>query len=501
MDPNASAQLAVEQSTPTSTPITGTQDLVAIGKKVKELYGTMNSATDGRLISTIPDAEAGSMFILKNGVDKLAALGINPTGGASAVNSLGDDYYKETIGTGFTEINKQWTNMETAGTGGAGDISIMYSYIKMLDPDSAVREGELALAAKAAGLPDNIIKSAKKLDSKGSGLGPEMRRQMIAEGARIYNNAAGKQQIIIDNYTNKAKYAGIDPTLVVGQNLKLKQAELPEFTSEEGKDSIGGLPGLALGAADKITDFFTSRTKKLFTGEKTNILKEKEVARQAKNPEERAAAKGDLLKSAKIALGDAPGMFVDTAKEAYGPAIDLYLASRGLTAFIGKDVAGKVALKTAPKLGSKVVKIGEKIESMLTKNVMGRRQAEAALREGGVKLNVKPIIDAGEKTAKKFGAEKAWAPFKKAIQQSTNPSELVDTMSVLNKAYSQSGQVAKTTLAHTLAAAKRAADEVLKSGAPETAEARSLLKYSYQVPKFAGKALWKATLGRIALGS
>jgi len=60
---------------------------------------------------------------------------------------------------------------------GIGDISAVFNYMKTLDPDSVVREGEFALAEGAAGYfsrIQNILKKAKE----GTGLTPKARAEM-----------------------------------------------------------------------------------------------------------------------------------------------------------------------------------------------------------------------------------------------------------------------------------------------------------------------------------
>jgi hypothetical protein len=215
-------------------------DLEAIGKRFKEVYGGDGVAADGRKYSSIPDKEIASMYIRKNGVDKAyATLGLEDPKktqeGAKAAATLRQKLGDETTTKSYQELKKQWDNMQSAGDGGAGDISVMYSYIKMLDPTTAVREGELSLAAKAAGLPDKFIKAAKQLD-KGAGLGPDIRKQMIAEGASIYNNVAKEQQRVNAFYEGLAKDSGVEPEKVLGSVGEVKLADVPEVKVAGGDE-------------------------------------------------------------------------------------------------------------------------------------------------------------------------------------------------------------------------------------------------------------------------
>lgn len=73
---------------------------------------------------------------------------------------------------------------------GQGDIAIIYSYMKMLDPTSVVREGEYATAEQTSGLPEGLVARYNKLVD-GERLTPEMRKKFIEAGAIQYNDAAG----------------------------------------------------------------------------------------------------------------------------------------------------------------------------------------------------------------------------------------------------------------------------------------------------------------------
>jgi hypothetical protein len=77
------------------------------------------------------------------------------------------------IDAAFGKVNKS-AKKATA----AGDLSMVFNFMKMLDPGSTVREGEFANAAAAAGLPDRMIQYAKKIDD-GTILTPEQREDFL----------------------------------------------------------------------------------------------------------------------------------------------------------------------------------------------------------------------------------------------------------------------------------------------------------------------------------
>jgi hypothetical protein len=68
----------------------------------------------------------------------------------------------------------------------AGDISLVFSYMKMLDPSSTVREGEYATAKNAAGVPDIIRNQYNKLKS-GEFLSEKQRTDFLQQATNLYN--------------------------------------------------------------------------------------------------------------------------------------------------------------------------------------------------------------------------------------------------------------------------------------------------------------------------
>lgn len=67
----------------------------------------------------------------------------------------------------------------------AGDLSLIFGYMRMLDPGSTVREGEFANAQNAAGLPDQIRNQYNKILS-GERLNPAQRKDFLNSARKKY---------------------------------------------------------------------------------------------------------------------------------------------------------------------------------------------------------------------------------------------------------------------------------------------------------------------------
>lgn len=102
--------------------------------------------------------------------------------------------------------------MDSAG----GDLAFIFSYMKMLDPGSVVREGEFANAQNAAGVPDRIRNLYNKAID-GKRLNPEQRDDFFNTAKAIYQKQMAEQRKVDKRYEGLSKRAGIDPIDVIVQ--------------------------------------------------------------------------------------------------------------------------------------------------------------------------------------------------------------------------------------------------------------------------------------------
>jgi hypothetical protein len=128
---------------------------------------------------------------------------------------LRGEYAKRTEDLSAAERNFSIIETSAMDQSGAGDIALVTSFMKMLDPGSVVRETEFATAANAGGLLARLTGIAKKVED-----GQFLSAQQRADFKRLageYLNAAKVQeqgvqqsyQLIVDNYQ-------LDPVNVFG---------------------------------------------------------------------------------------------------------------------------------------------------------------------------------------------------------------------------------------------------------------------------------------------
>lgn len=137
------------------------------------------------------------------------------------------------LGTGSTEMRKEFIgqqavkdmqNVSTAyakvskaaqNPSAAGDLSLIFGYMKMLDPGSTVREGEFANAQNAAGIPDQVLNAYNRA-RKGERLNPAQREDFVNQAAGIYEAQLGQFQELKNSYDQIARKQGFDPAAVTG---------------------------------------------------------------------------------------------------------------------------------------------------------------------------------------------------------------------------------------------------------------------------------------------
>ncbi|KHD88831.1 MAG: hypothetical protein OM95_06865 [Bdellovibrio sp. ArHS] len=96
----------------------------------------------------------------------------------------------------------------------AGDISMIFSYMKMLDPGSVVREGEQATAQNAAGISDQLRNQYNRL-LNGERLTPKQRQDFINQARSIYDSQQSLVSNIEKDYKGLASEYGTSPSLVI----------------------------------------------------------------------------------------------------------------------------------------------------------------------------------------------------------------------------------------------------------------------------------------------
>jgi hypothetical protein len=120
----------------------------------------------------------------------------------SQENTLRSQYLTQT--QSYTGIAQAFNKISAAAKdpSAAGDLSLIFGYMKILDPASVVREGEFATAQNAAGIPTQVSNMYNKVIS-GERLSDTQRADFINQARNLVKSQKGQ----LDNFNNV--YRGI----------------------------------------------------------------------------------------------------------------------------------------------------------------------------------------------------------------------------------------------------------------------------------------------------
>jgi hypothetical protein len=112
----------------------------------------------------------------------------------------------------FNEVSASFSRLNSAAKDdtGASDIAMIYSYMKMLDPGSVVREGEFATAENAGGVGEKIRNLYNKV-MQGTRLTPAVRADYLNVAKRLNTESNVKFNKLKKRYKGISERAGLNP--------------------------------------------------------------------------------------------------------------------------------------------------------------------------------------------------------------------------------------------------------------------------------------------------
>jgi hypothetical protein len=116
----------------------------------------------------------------------------------------------------FIELGQSYQKIETAAKNPspAGDIALVYGFMKVLDPGSVVREGEFATAQNAGSVPQSVVNMYNKALT-GERLGENTRLDFLSQARNIIESQRQVSGDVVQRYTDIAKRSKLSPEQVV----------------------------------------------------------------------------------------------------------------------------------------------------------------------------------------------------------------------------------------------------------------------------------------------
>jgi hypothetical protein len=110
---------------------------------------------------------------------------------------------------GYQEVKSAYGRVLASDDSAVGDLSLIFGYMKMLDPGSVVREGEFATAQNAAGVPERIVNIYNKIIS-GERLNDSQRKAFKGQAERLFKQAGQQESEVRRGLERIAKGYGLN---------------------------------------------------------------------------------------------------------------------------------------------------------------------------------------------------------------------------------------------------------------------------------------------------
>jgi len=140
--------------------------------------------------------------------------------------------------TGLKKVESAATNPNPTG---ATDVSLIFGFMKTIDPGSTVREGEFATAENTRGIPEEIRSRYNKIVS-GERLSTQQRANFLVEARRQALGRLELQKIIDDRYTNLSERRGLDVIDVVDPSFGIEFDRITEVLKRSPKTNLLSQP-------------------------------------------------------------------------------------------------------------------------------------------------------------------------------------------------------------------------------------------------------------------
>ena len=109
----------------------------------------------------------------------------------------------------YQEVKSAYGRVLSSEDTAVGDLSLIFGYMKMLDPGSVVREGEFATAQNAAGVPERIMNIYNKV-ATGQRLSPSQRDSFKGQAKGLYSSALEGEKTVRTGLERISKGYGLN---------------------------------------------------------------------------------------------------------------------------------------------------------------------------------------------------------------------------------------------------------------------------------------------------
>ena len=143
---------------------------------------------------------------------------------------------------GFADVTDSYGRIQASveDPSAAGDLALIFNYMKVLDPGSTVREGEFATAQNSAGVPERMRASYNRVIN-GERLSDDQRNDFFQRAGKLYNKALQTYQGREREYHGLAERMGFDPRQIFIQRQVLETTQPQLLAPTPGQQPHEGM--------------------------------------------------------------------------------------------------------------------------------------------------------------------------------------------------------------------------------------------------------------------
>jgi hypothetical protein len=109
----------------------------------------------------------------------------------------------------YQDVKASYGRVLSSDDSAVGDLSLIFGYMKMLDPGSVVREGEFATAQNAAGVPERVMNTYNRIVS-GERLNSDQRKAFKGQAEQLFKQAGQQEAQVRSGIERIAKGYGLN---------------------------------------------------------------------------------------------------------------------------------------------------------------------------------------------------------------------------------------------------------------------------------------------------
>ncbi len=161
-------------------------------------------------------------------------------------SDLRDDFVKSS--GDYVKVRDAMQRIEASAedSSAAGDLALIFNYMKVLDPGSTVREGEFLTAQQSASFGQRVNAAWNKV-VKGTRLDDDQRADFLDRGRRLYQRQLAAHRMDIEDYKRLARAGNVDEELVIRRLIPTAEAKqlLNDVLGAQGGQPAPAAPAAA----------------------------------------------------------------------------------------------------------------------------------------------------------------------------------------------------------------------------------------------------------------